>query len=224
MRWRHLLIVALAATFMVGPAPGPVTTPPAGASPVREIQSGRISALIPERWDFRSMSFRSPASQGIQASTDLSREGSFRQRDLGLEAYWVDAAQVGLPSDYYYLAAEGRARHLPAERGCRRARYDVIRNREPAFNRAEHSPGDYMATAGGTCAANGRRLRWASFVAAPGFGPVKRLGIPESGLYYAMVVIPDGPHAHQRAGHLLSSVQFDDTPVKDLIAAARRQM
>ena len=226
MRWRYALsVVGLALTFAASTSAGPGLTPPAEAMPVREVHSGRITAYVPEQWSFRPMPGRSPASHGLQASGDLGTWGSLKRRQVGLEAYWVDAARVGLPSDYYYLAAEEpMSARLPHGRDCEREHHDVLADRRPLFDRTQHSPGDYVATASGTCQARGLMMRWASFVAAPGFGPVKRLGIPESGLYFALVMIPDGPHAHQRAERLLSSVRFGDTAVGDLIAAARGQI
>lgn len=167
------------------------------------------------------MPARSPASHGLQASGDLKDWGSLKQRRIGLEAYWADAARVGLPSDYYYLAAEGPlATRLPRGRECERDRHEVLAARRPLLDRDRHSSGDYVATASGICRTRGRPTRWASFVAAPGFGPVRSLGIPESGLYFALVMVPDGPHAHLRADRLLSSVRFGDTAVQEFITVA----
>ena len=225
MRWRYALsVLGLALTFAAITPAGPGLTPPAEAMPVREVHAGRITAYVPEQWSFRAMPGKSLAAHGLQASGDLRRWSSLKQRRVGLEAYWVDAARVGLPSDYYYLAAEGpMSTRLPRGRDCERERHDVLADRRPLFDRAKHSPGDYVATASGTCQARSRMMRWASFVAAPGYGPVKRLGIPESGLYFALVMIPDGPHGHQRAERLLSGVRFGDAAVEEFIAAAGGQ-
>lgn len=225
MRWRHALSVAiLAVALATTSSTGPGLAPPAEASPVREVRSGRITATIPERWSFRPMPGRSPASHGLHASRDLGRWASLERRRIGLEAYWADAARVGLPSDYYYLAAGGPlATRLPRGPGCERERHEVLASRRPDLARGRHSPGDYVATASGTCRTRGRMTRWASFVAAPGFGPVRSLGIPESGLYFALVMIPDGPRAHLRAERLLSSVRFGETPVQEFISVARER-
>lgn len=223
---RRISVLLLLAFGVVASASGgPAFSPSAEARPVREVQAGRISALIPTNWDVRPMPSALDATEGIQASGDLQRWSSPRRREKGLEAYWVDAAKVGLPSDYYYLAAEGPAMtRLPAGGGCRRDRFDVLSNHRPVFDRRRYSAGDYVATAGGTCFTRGGTSRWASFVAAPGYGPVRRIGIPESGLYFAFVMIPDGPHANQRADRLLSRVSFGGTAVRDFIDAARRQV
>lgn len=166
-----------------------------------------------------------PAAEGLQASGNLPRWGSMERREIGLEAYWVDAAEVGLPSDYYYLAAGAPAMtRLPARGGCTRDRLEVLSDHRPVFDRRRYSAGDYVATAGGTCSMRGGDTRWASFIAAPGYGPVRRLGIPRSGLYYAFVMLPDGPRAHQRAERLLSSVSFGGTPVGEFLDAASGQI
>ena len=47
-----------------------------------------------------------------------------------------------------------------------------------------------MAQGKGTCNIHGTPTRWAYFVAAPGFGPVRRMGIPASGLY-VVVAVPE---------------------------------
>jgi hypothetical protein len=161
--------------------------------------------------------------RGIQASSNLRRWAPFERRQLGLEAYWIDAAEIGLPSDYFHLAADGPAMP-PTPRGpCRSASYEVVRDHGPQLNRARHSPGDYVATASGTCLSRTRPTVWASFVAAPGYGPVRSMGIPRSGLYYAFVMIPDGPRAKQRAEHLLGRITFGQTPVAEFLATARGQ-
>lgn len=222
MRRRVALLLLLAIGVAASTSAGPVLGPSAEARPVREIHAGRISALVPERWDSRPMPSTFLAAHGIQASGNLQRWDSIERREIGLEAYWVDAAEVGLPSDYYYLAAEGPAMtRLPQRSGCRRDRLEVLSNHRPAFDRRRYSDGDYVATAGGTCFTSRGTSRWVSFVAAPGYGPVGRIGIPESGLYFAFVMIPDGPHAHQRAERLLSTVSFGGTAVSEFLNAAQ---
>lgn len=225
MARRASLLVLLAIGVVVSTSGGPGFSPSAEARPVREVHAGRISALVPMQWDVRPMPSSLAAAQGIQASGDLQQWGSLEQRKIGLEAYWVDAAEVGLPSDYYYLAAEGPAMtRLPAGAGCTREHFDVLSDHRPLFDRRRYSPGDYVATAGGSCLTPGGSSRWASFVAAPGYGPVRRIGIPESGLYFAVVMVPDGPRAGRRADRLLASVSFGGTEVTEFLYAARRQV
>jgi hypothetical protein len=222
---RASIVLIVVLSFATGPGGGPVTTPPAEASTLREVRGDSITALVPAGWRARGFSSDASGARGLLASRNLERWSSPERREPGVEAYWIDAASIGVPSDYYYLAAEGPAMsRLPQGPGCRRKQLEVLRDRRPRFDRTRHSPGDYVATAGGACGSRGRRAVWAAFVAAPGFGPVGSLGIPQSGLYYAMVVVPDGPRAHQRAERLLSTVRFGEARVGDLIAAARGQL
>lgn len=221
---RVTIVVLLILSFTAAPSGGPTPSPPAEASPTREVEAESVTVTVPSSWRARKVDADGSGARGIQASRNLRRWNDAGRRDPGLEAYWIDAAEVGVPSDYYYLAAEGPAlTRMPGGRGCRRDQHEVLRDRRPRFNRTSHSPGDYVATAGGACGSRGRPKVWASFVAAPGFGPVGAMGIPESGLYFALVVVPDGPRAHRRAERLLSTVRFGDAQVGDLIAAARRQ-
>ncbi|HEX6262312.1 MAG TPA: hypothetical protein VF097_05635 [Actinomycetota bacterium] len=222
---RISLLFLLAAAVAASITGGPAFSPPAEARPVREVAAGRVSALVPEKWDFRPMRSEVRAGEGIQASGDLRRWGSLERREIGLEAYWIDAAKIGLPSDYYYLAAEGPAMtRLPVGVGCRRDRLEILSDHRPAFDRRRFSPGDYVATARGTCVTRRGLTRWASFVAAPGYGPVRGIGIPESGLYFAFVMVPDGPRADRRADRLLSAVAFGGTEVAEFIDTARGQV
>lgn len=220
MRSRQLVLIALAVTAVAGSAAGPSpSAPPAQASPMRLVASGGVGALVPPTWEFRPIA-SSASRVGLQASRSLDDWIALERRS-GLEAYWVDATRVGVPSDYYYLAAEGPAmRRLPSGRVCRRESHRVLTNRRPLFDEPATSPGDYVATATGTCGVRRDVTRWASFVAAPGYGPVRRLGIPESGLYVATVVVPEGPRAPQRIDRLLSRVTFGGTRVADFLRTA----
>ena len=118
----------------------------------------------------------------------------------GIAATWIDATVVGVPSDFYYLAATGpffsqlvHSPRLPGriERVCSTTSHVRIRG--------VGSPGDYMAEGEGTCRPRGRSTRWAYFVAAPGFGPVRQLGIARSGLYVVVAVLRDGERPGERS-------------------------
>ena len=85
--------------------------------------------------------------------------------------------EVGVPSDFYYLAATGPLlSRLTRSDACRAESQQVFLDNAPNFaaGDAGRSPGDYMARGEGTCHVGGRPTRWAYFVAAPGFGPVRR--------------------------------------------------
>jgi hypothetical protein len=121
-------------------------------------------------------------SAGIEPSSflEVMKWRKQPQPQFGLQAYWVNAASIRVPSDYYYLAARGTALEV----------------------------GEVTS-------------RWASFVPAPGYGPVREVGIPESGLYYAVVVMPDGPQASGCVRDVLMRVSFGGTTVSEFLRVAR---
>jgi hypothetical protein len=136
----------------------------------------------------------------------------------------VDATEVGVPSDYFYLAATGPLlSELLGDGACRVVSQHVVVDRVPAYlDGGRHSPGDFVASGSGTCITHqGLRQRWSYFVAAPGFGPVRRVGITRSGLYLAAAVTKATPQAPERLEHLLSNVRFGGDGIGDLARAAR---
>jgi hypothetical protein len=142
----------------------------------------------------------------------------------GIAATWVDATVVGLSRDAYYLAARGPIlAELLASPGCRASREIVVVDHAPSYSGgAWTSPGDYIARAEGVCRTGGApRVRWAYFVAAPGYGPAMKLGIPGSGLYVATAVTRDSERADERLRRLMSTLRFGDAGLNDLIRAAR---
>jgi hypothetical protein len=144
----------------------------------------------------------------------------------GIAATWVDATAVGVPSDFYYLAATGPLfSRLTHSRDCRAESQEIFLDNEPSFAAGtQDSPGDYMARGEGTCHARGQRTRWAYFVAAPGFGPVRQLGIPKSGLYVVVAVLRDGRKAGQVLQRLIARTRFGDAAIRDFVRVARERM
>ncbi len=140
-----------------------------------------------------------------------------------MAALWVDGTRVGVPSDYYYLAAANQALQLFADpTHCSPTHLNVIVNHLPAYaDGVPDSPGDYVARGQGTCATRPEPTRWAYFVAAPGYGPVRQVGIPSSGLYVVVVALPDGPRAPAVLSKLLMRTEFAGATTRDLIEAAR---
>jgi hypothetical protein len=136
---------------------------------------------------------------------------------------WVDGTRVGVPSDYYYLAATGPALDvITGSSECSATSQRVIADHRPAFASGDpDSPGDYVAVGRGTCTVGRQPIRWAYFVAAPGYGPVRALGIPSSGLYVVVAVMPDSPRVVHKLGLLLERTRFGEASVADLIEAAR---
>jgi hypothetical protein len=141
----------------------------------------------------------------------------------GIAATWVDATAVGIPSDFYYLAATGpllsQLIHSP---DCRAVSQRVYVDNVPSFaSGANGSPGDYMARGEGTCRVKGRSTRWAYFVAAPGFGPVRHIGIARSGLYVVVAVLRDGRGSGQKLQRLIAQTSFGDTPIREFVRVVR---
>ena len=192
-------------------------------SPFQEVTTGQVSALILDGWRPRPAGGLEGPQEGLIASP--------RPRDWrgevapaeGLAAVWVDGSRVGVPSDYYYLAATGPAldmiTHSPR---CDATRQTIIVDHVPSFAAGDpDSPGDYIARGQGTCTVGHTPTRWAYFVAAPGFGPARMIGIPSSGLYVVVAMLPDSPHAPALLGKLLLRTEFAGASMSDFIAAAR---
>jgi hypothetical protein len=225
-----LVMVAVACGEAVADAPvpqGPThlqirQTP----SPFQQVSAGPVSTMIPDAWEPRLAGAFDDPRQGIVASPRPGGGWGLSRPPLeGLAAMWVDGSAVGVPSDYYYLAATGPA--LDAITGselCRATQRFVVSNHLPAFARGEpDSPGDYVAHGQGTCSVGRQPARWAYFVAAPGFGPVRELGIPTSSLYVVVAVMPASPRAPFLLNRLLSKTEFNGASVEEMIAAASPQ-
>jgi hypothetical protein len=188
-------------------------------SPFSEITAGEVHALIPDDW------------QAVAAGTDLHegffaspRPDAWPRMDgsvAGMSATWVDATRVGVPSDLYYLVARGPALgRLTDSPACRATSRRVIANHRPTYLTGDESVGDYIARGEGTCLVRGAPTRWAYFVAAPGFGPAREVGIAASGLYVVVAVLPDSRRAPDRLQNLLRQTTFGGAGVRDFIAAA----
>jgi hypothetical protein len=141
----------------------------------------------------------------------------------GLIATRIDATQVGVPSDFYYLAAHGPIlSSITSGESCRVAREWVYADHMPAsMNGVRRSPGDFIARATGICGRGSHAIRWSYFVAAPGFGPARLTGIPGSGLYLIVATAPDSPDADRTLALLIRRVRFGDASPRDFVAAIR---
>jgi hypothetical protein len=192
-------------------------------SPYSEVTAGPVRALVPDGWRAEPAGPRVGARGGFVASPEPE---AWRRMDgsiTGMAATWVDATRVGVPSDFYYLAASGPLlSRLTHSNDCSADRTQILADNRPAFaHGAVGSPGDYVARAEGTCHVRGRPTRWAYFVAAPGFGPVHQLGIPSSGLYVVVAVMPDSAQAASQLRQLIAHTSFAGASVGELMAAAR---
>jgi hypothetical protein len=192
-------------------------------SPYSEVTAGPVRALVPDGW--RSIPTSTGAREGFFASPSPQAWSRMDGTTEGIAATWVDASTVGIPSDFYYLAATGPLfSQLIDSPDCRAESQRVYVDNVPSFaSGAIGSPGDYMARGEGTCHAKGRSTRWAYFVAAPGFGPVRHIGIARSGLYVVVVVLRDGQRAGQRLQRLIAQTRFGDTPIRDFVRAVRER-
>lgn len=191
-------------------------------SPFRQVTAGPVRAVIPDGWEPVAAGSPEDPREGIIARPRPGAWEDGRVRE-GMAALWVDGARVGVPSDYYYLAASDGALGFVGATDCRATRERVIADHLPAWASGDpDSPGDYVARGSGRCRTGSSAVRWAYFVAAPGYGPVRELGIPSSGMYLVVAVVPDGPRAAAMLNRLLLRTSFGDATVQDLIAAARR--
>jgi len=203
------------------PGEGPLAAPQ--ERPYAEVTSNHVHALVPRRWQAAPLSVSHALSSGVVASPNLEGWSRMDGSVPGLEAEWVDVAQGGIPSDFYWLAAKGPAIPRLATLGsCRANELVVILNHRPAFAGDPRSPGDYAERGTGTCRSKqGPPTRYAYFVAAPGYGPVRHVGIPNSGLYVVLAVVKNDPDAPQQLHRMLMSARFNQTSVADLMDAAR---
>ena len=99
----------------------------------------------------------------------------------------------------------------------------MLLDNRPSFGVGKPRDGDYMAKGQGTCNVRGTPTRWAYFVAAPGFGPVRRMGIPVLGPLRGGggdAGLPAG--AESILPHLIRHTSFGDASVPDMVAAAAR--
>lgn len=216
----------LAAGCAVVPAPGragfgqPLTIRPTD-SPYVRVSSGSVSGLVPSAWSAVGLD---GVRHGFLASPEPAAWTREEIPARGIAATWIDAAAIGVASDYYYLAASGPIiGKLSSSPGCHSIREEVVADHVPAFLHGDiASPGDFMALGEGICRThrNGP-TRWSYFVAAPGYGPATTLGIPGSGLYVVAAVTPAAPGARARLHRLLGHVRFGETRIGDFVRAVR---
>ena len=188
---------------------------------MRLAASSGVRTLVPPKWEFRPIPDTGAHKLGIQASRSTLGMIPTDLRQPSLEAYWIDATEVGVPSDYYELAARGPLLDLAdSTPGCRTEGMLELVSPRHAPGPLDKWPGQYVAMMTGTCRSVAADTRWASFVAAPGFGPARELGIARSGLYVVRASVPNGPDAERWLRTLMTGVSFGGTPVGDFMAAA----
>jgi hypothetical protein len=215
--WARIAVALVVALSFMAPRG---TGRPAGVrldGELRLVVAEGVETFLPPEWEYRPLS-ESPEEHRrgvVAASQTMVGRTPADLRHPGLEAYWVDATTVGVPSDYYRLAARAPRQDLVQAPDCDPDHRFVARSPEGVIR-----TGQYVASETGTCGMWTDRVRWASFVAAPGFGPVRTLGIPRSGLYVVQASVPDGPDADRQLRLLMNGVSFGGTSVGEFLTAA----
>jgi hypothetical protein len=223
--WARLTVAFFVALSFLPTATERSTAPlhPETLPGLRLVVAAGVETHLPPKWQFRPLPDPAGHRQGIQASAELLGMMPTDLRHPGLEAYWVDATRVGVPSDYYELAARGPVLDLlEAAPGCQTEMRRVATGHRHPSGAMHAWPGHYVATVTGTCDSRTSQddTRWAEFVAAPGFGPERALGIARSGLYVVRASVPDGPDADRRLRLLMGGISFGGTPLGDFLSAA----
>ena len=216
-----ILALGTASCGGIGATPPPDDGAVSADRPFERISAFGVSALVPGDWIVR------PAADAAYALGVAASPGPIGDTvsipDQGLVATRLDATEVGVPSDLYYMAAKGPV----IERVTDQARCTVTDQRTfvdhtPASMAGPtRSPGDFMASASGTCGRTGSETRWSYFVAAPGYGPARKAGIPGSGLYLIVVSTPKAPGSGHTLAQLLRNVRFGEDTARDFVRALR---
>lgn len=204
------------------PIPFSVRPLPSGAtpSPMVQVQAGLVQTVVPDSWEARPLPASRYPQEGVVAGPRGALEDWGARAVRGLEAFWVDVAKLRIPSDYYYLVARGPALgRILAHEACRRTSHQVLVDHPPDLTGQRFSPSDYVASGVGTCRSQGRRLRWAYLVAAPGYGPLREVGIPSSGLYVWVAVV-SGQRANRVLQLIMEGTRFGDASVHQILQAA----
>jgi hypothetical protein len=203
--------------FSVEPWPAPESP-----SPLSLVQAGAVAGVVPDTWEARLLPQARFPQQGFMASPSLQDWERGIRHVAGVEMFWIDVAQIEIPSDLYYLVAHGPAMDaLASDQSCRPSSHEVFVDHPPDFTGERFSPGDYVVSATGTCAADGLRARWKYVVAAPGFGPVRQVGIPNSGLYVVLAVV-SGARSRVLLDEIISGARFGNASIDQIVASARQ--
>lgn len=181
-----------------------------------------MQAVFPSSWKAAPIPEDRYPQQGFVASSSLDQWERGTGAVRGMEAFWIDVGQQGIPSDYYYLAARSTlVGPLATNKNCRSQVRQVLLDRPPDLSGQHFSPSDYVASETGICETNGHATRWAYFVAAPGFGPIRDIGIPTSGIYVVIAVV-SGPRSSSLLKELLNGARFGDASISEIARLASR--
>ena len=198
--------------LLITPSPTPFTL----------VTAGEVQGAVPDHWHAALADPELGIRGGFVASPRTGGWPDIDGTEVGMSATWVDATRVGVPSDFYYLAANGPLlSRLTTSANCREQSHRVYLDRRPTFDLHRYSPGHFMAQGAGMCRRGSQATRYAYFVAAPGFGPVHEVGIPRSGLYVVVAVVPARRGARTLLHELIGSTRFGDYGIRDFVAVAR---
>jgi hypothetical protein len=185
-------------------------------TPFTRVTAGEVQGVFPDGWVVSQIHTR--VRSGFSAVPDTGRPDA-DGFPVGMSASWVDATRVGVPSDYYYLAANGPLlTRLATSANCRERSGEVYLDRRPTLDPTRWSPGHFMASGEGICRRGDHAARFAYFVAAPGFGPVHEIGIPASGLYVVVAVVPDDRDAGRTLRALIHRTKFGNARIREFVA------
>lgn len=217
------VVVAMSACTSASPTTTPLqellVTP--SPTPFNLVTAGQVQGAVPKTWEASLVDPASGIRGGFVASPRTGRWSDIDGSAVGMSATWVDATRVGVPSDFYYLAANGPLlSRLTTSANCRQQFHRVYLDRRPTFDLDGSSPGHYMTEGAGVCQRGARATRYAYFVAAPGFGPVHEMGIPSSGLYVVVAVVPAAKGARNLLEELIGRTRFGDESIRDFVAVA----
>jgi len=186
------------------------------------VQAGNVQGIIPGAWEARLLPQTRYPQQGFMASPSIDDWERGVRHVAGAEMFWIDLAEGQTSSQYYYLAARGPAMDaLASDHACRPSKQRVFADHPPDFSGRRYSPGDYVMSARGTCETGGRQARWAFMVAAPGVGPVRQVGIPNSALYVVVAVV-SGPRSRVILDEIMQGARFGDASIEQIVATARQ--
>ncbi len=215
-----LIALALGAVSCGAGASSSAPLAPATDARFTHVSAYGVSAVVPHGWLVQTAS-DAAYSLGVTASPGPQMTRRDVPVEQGLIATRVDATVVGAPSDLYYLAAKGpilSTVHHDAR--CTVKQKEVYADHAPAaVTGRPRSPGDFVATASGTCARRHAETRWSYFVAAPGFGPAREHGIPGSGLYLIVASTPAVPGAARTLANMVRRVRFGEDGIEDFLRA-----
>ena len=190
-------------------------------SPFTIVTAGDVRGTVPDEWVVSPVRTSTGVRSGFVAAPRAGGWPDVNGTAVGMSATWVDATRVGVPSDYYYLAANGPLlSRLTTSANCRDHSERVYLDRRPTLDPDRWSPGHFMASGEGICHRGERETQYTYFVAAPGFGRIHEVGIPRSGLYVVVAVVPREDGSNELLRRLIRGTSFGDTAVRDFVAIA----